>query len=185
MTTPTSTSAWTCYDDPSEVRASFCERDQMFSGDCVLLCLDTFGEATLAYEIAANPYGIPGDLLYSSANGEDKTYDMNFETAGRITDIGWVAEMAIPFSSLRFPDRHEQVWRVDFWRNRPRGARYQYSWAAYDRDESCWPCEWGTITGISGVKPGSVSRSCRASSRIRPGPSTMRPSSRTVKSAGT
>jgi hypothetical protein len=146
---------WLCYDDPSDVRASLCERDQIFSGDYVILCLDTFGEATLAYEISANPYGIPGDLLFSSANGEDITYDMSFETAGSVTDFGWVAEMAIPFSSLRFPDRHEQIWRADFWRNRPRGSRYQYSWAAYDRDESCWPCQWGTITGISGVKPGS------------------------------
>jgi hypothetical protein len=146
---------WICYDEPSEVRASFCKRDQIFSGDYVIVCLDTFGEATLAYEISANPYGIPGDLLFSSGNGEDITYDMNYETAGRITDFGWVAEMAIPFASLRFPDRHEQVWRADFWRNRPRGSRYQYSWAAYDRDEACWPCQWGTIRGICGVKPGS------------------------------
>jgi hypothetical protein len=146
---------WLCYDDPAEVRASFCERDEIFSGDYVILCLDTFGEATLAYEISSNPHGIPGDLLFSSANGEDITYDMSFETAGRITEFGWVVEMAIPFTSLRFPDRHEQTWRMDFWRNRPRGSRYQYSWAAYDRDESCWPCQWGTVRGISGVKPGS------------------------------
>ncbi len=147
--------AWLCYDDPAEVRASFCERDQIFSGDYVILCLDTFGESTHAYEISANPYGIPGDLLFSSANGEDITYDLAFETAGRITDFGWVAEMAIPFASMRFPDCEEQVWRADFWRNRPRGSRYQYSWAAYDRDESCWPCQWGTITGVCGIKPGS------------------------------
>jgi hypothetical protein len=146
---------WLCYDNPSEVRASLCERDQIFSGDYVILCLDTFGEATLAYEISTNPYGVPGDLLFSSSNGEDITYDMNFETAGRITEFGWVAEMAIPFSSLRFPDRDEQVWRMDFWRNRPRGSRYQYSWAAYNRDENCWPCQWGTVRGISGVESGS------------------------------
>ncbi|UCF04955.1 MAG: hypothetical protein JSV33_13690 [bacterium] len=121
----------------------------------MILCLDTYGEATLAYEIAANPYGIPGDLLFSTSNGEDGSYDMIFETAGRITDTGWVVEMAIPFESLRFPDRAEQVWRVDFWRNRPRESRYQYSWAAYNRDENCWPCQWGTITGISGVEPGA------------------------------
>jgi hypothetical protein len=146
---------WLCYDDPAEVRASFCERDEIFSGDYVILCLDTFGDATLAYEISANPYGIPGDLLFSSGNGEDITYDLVYETAGRITDFGWVAEMAIPFASLRFPDREHQVWRVDLWRNRPRGSRFQYSWAAYDRDETCWPCQWGTVTGVSGVKPGA------------------------------
>jgi hypothetical protein len=147
--------AWLCYDDPLEVRASFCERDRIFSDDYVILCIDTYGEATLAYEISSNPYGIPGDLLFSSAYGEDISYDMIFETAGRITEFGWVVEMAIPFASIRFPDREEQVWRVDFWRNRPRESRYQYSWAAYNRDENCWPCQWGTVTGISGVKPGA------------------------------
>ena len=147
--------AWICYDNPREVRASFCERDDIFSDDYVILCLDTYGEATLAYELASNPYGIPGDLLFSSAQGEDITYDMIFDTAGRITDFGWVVEMAIPYTRLRFPGTHEQAWRVDFWRNRPREVRYQYSWAAYDRDEDCWPCQWGTVTGIRGIKPGT------------------------------
>jgi hypothetical protein len=147
--------AWLCYDEPGEVRASFCERDRIFSDDYVILCLDTYGDATHAYEISANPYGIPGDLLYSTAYGEDITYDMIFESAGQVTDFGWVVEMAIPFESIRFPDRPEQMWRMDFWRNRPRESRYQYSWAAYNRDEDCWPCQWGTVTGISGVKPGT------------------------------
>lgn len=78
---------------------------------------------------------------------------MIFESAARITDSGWVAQMGIPFTSMRFPDLEEQAWRVDFWRNRPRESRYQYSWAAYDRDEDCWPCQWGTMRGINGVKP--------------------------------
>jgi hypothetical protein len=147
--------AWVCYDDPGEVRASMCERDRIWSDDYVILCLDTFCEASVAYEIASNPYGIPGDLLFSSGSGEDMTYDLGFETAGRITDFGWVVEMAIPFAGLRFPDCHEQEWRMDFWRNRPRGSRYQYSWAAYDRDENCWPCQWGTVRGICGVQPGA------------------------------
>jgi hypothetical protein len=146
--------AWICYDDPSEVRSQLCERDQIFSGDYVILCIDPYGEATLAYEIAANPYGIPGDLLYSSTHGEDISYDMIFESEGRITESGYVVEMAIPFQNMRFPDREEQVWRMDFWRNRPRESRFQYSWAAYDRDEDCWPCNWGTVKGISGAKAG-------------------------------
>jgi hypothetical protein len=147
--------AWICHDDPREVRASFCERDRIFSDDYVILCLDTYGESALAYEIAANPYGIPGDLLFSAASGEDITYDMIFESAGRLTEFGWVVEMAIPFSSIRFPRSNEQVWRVDFWRNRPRESRYKYSWAAYDRDNACWPCQWGSVSGVSGVESGA------------------------------
>jgi hypothetical protein len=146
--------AFRCHDKPGEVRGSFCERDKVFDDDLVFLCLDTYGEATHAYEIAVNPYGIPGDLLFSPTTGEDVTYDMIYRSASRITDDGWVAELAVPFSSLRFPDREEQTWHVDFWRNRPRESRYQYSWAALDRGEDCWPCQWGTVTGIKGIKPG-------------------------------
>jgi hypothetical protein len=146
---------WLCYDNPTDVRATRCRRDNIFSDDNVVLCLDTYGESSVAYEIMANPYGIQGDLLFSTGLGEDETYDLIYKSAGRVTPDGYVIEMAVPFASLRFPADDQQTWRVDFWRNRPRGSRYQYSWAAYNRDESCWPCQWGTLRGISGVKPGA------------------------------
>jgi len=146
--------AWLCHDDPTTIRASFTERDRIWNDDYVIFTLDTFGEQTWAYEIACNPYGIQGDLLWSSNAGEDLTYDLVYHTAARITADGWQAEMAIPWTSLRFPARDEQVWRVDFWRNHPREVRGQYSWAAYDRDDPCWPCQWGSVHGVSGVKPG-------------------------------
>lgn len=146
--------AWICEDDPASLRASFTERDRIWNDDYVMLLLDTYGEQTWAYEIAANPYGIQGDLLWSTGGDEDMTYDLVYASAARITAAGWQVEMAIPWSSLRFPRRDDQVWRVDFWRNRPREAREQSSWAAYDRDDACWPCRWGTVTGVSGVDPG-------------------------------
>jgi len=142
-----------CYDDPASIRASFCKRDRIFQDDNVLVCLDTYGDGATAFEIGANPFGIQGDLFFSAGNGEDMSYDLIFHTAGRITDQGWEVEFAIPFSSLRFPDQDEQVWKVDFWRNRSRDVRYQMSWAAYDRDESCWPCQWGTMTGLKDLTP--------------------------------
>ena len=147
--------AWICYDNPDDVRATLCQRDQIFGDDYVILALDTYGENALAYEIAANPFGIQGDLLFSIGNGEDISYDLIFESEGKITSYGYVVEMAIPFSEMRFPQVEVQEWRVDFWRNRPRDSRYQYSWAAYDRQESCWPCQWGTVRGAKGIEGGS------------------------------
>jgi hypothetical protein len=146
--------AFRCADDPALLRASFTERDRIWNDDYVMLLLDTYGEQTWAYEIAANPYGIQGDLLWSTNGDEDMTYDLVYATAARITAQGWQVEMAIPWSSLRFPRRDLQEWRVDFWRNRPREAREQSSWAAYDRDDPCWPCRWGTVLGVAGVVPG-------------------------------
>ena len=146
--------AFICYDDPKDIRASFCEREGIYSDDYIVLCIDTYDEATWAYELAVNPHGIQGDVLWSRSGGEDVGFDVIFESAGKITDGGYQVEMAIPFSSLRFPNRPVQTWKMDFWRNHPRDDRGQYSWAAYDRDDPCWPCQWGTVTGIENVQPG-------------------------------
>ncbi len=146
--------AMICYDDPTTIRASYCERDRIFSDDNICLLIDTYGNAVWAYEFNVNPYGIQGDLLWSQYGGEDSGFDIVWESAGQITDSGYQLEIAIPFSSLRFPDTPEQSWRVDFWRNHPRDSRRQYSWAAYDRNEQCWPCQWGIISGIENVEPG-------------------------------
>lgn len=147
--------AFICYDDPAAVRSSYCERDRIWSDDYVILAIDTFGDQAVAFELASNPFGIQGDLLWSAGHGEDMTYDLIFHSAGRITDDGWQVEMAIPWSSLRFPDRADQEWRVDFWRNDHRQVRRQASWGIHDRGSDCWPCQWGTVTGIGGVKPGT------------------------------
>jgi hypothetical protein len=146
--------AMICYDDPSTIRASYCERDRIFQDDYIVLALDTYGDAVWAYELSVNPYGIQGDLLWAQDGNEDEGFDLIYESAGAITDSGYQIEMAVPFRSLRFPDTPEQTWRVDFWRNHPRDSRRQYSWAKYDRGEQCWPCQWGVVTGIENVQPG-------------------------------
>jgi len=146
--------AFICYDDPAQVRATMTERDRIYGDDNIVLAIDTYGDAAWAYELVVNPYGIQGDLLWSRNGGEDSGFDLVFESAGMVTDSGYQIEMAVPFSSLRFPNQSEQTWRVEFWRNHPRDVRGQYSWAAYDRDEPCWPCQWGTVTGIRDVRPG-------------------------------
>ncbi|MFC1475362.1 DUF5916 domain-containing protein, partial [Candidatus Zixiibacteriota bacterium] len=146
--------AMICYDDPATIRASYCERERVGADDNICLLIDTYADASWAYELNVNPYGIQADAIWSQNGGEDSGYDLIWESAGKITDVGYQIEMAIPFSSLRFPNQAEQVWKVDFWRNHPRELRRQYSWAAYDRNESCWPCKWGTITGIKDVQPG-------------------------------
>jgi hypothetical protein len=148
--------AFICYDDPAKVRASYIDRDRMRGNDAVEILLDTYGEAAWGYELMANPYGIQADWLWSRAageNGADITYDLIWESAGKITDSGYQVEIAIPFSSLRFPNRQEQSWRIDLRRIRPRESFNQYSWAAQNRDEPCNACEWGTISGIKDVKP--------------------------------
>jgi len=146
--------AFICYDDPQLIRASLSERENLHADDNICLLIDTYSDASWAYELNVNPYGIQADAIWSRAGGEDGSYDMIWKSAGKITDKGYQIEMAVPFASLRFPNQQKQSWKIDFWRNHPREIRRQYSWAAYDRDDPCWPCQWGTVTGIENVQPG-------------------------------
>jgi hypothetical protein len=140
------------HDDPSSIRSSLRARDEIFQEDYIGIIFDTFGDAEWQYELFCNPIGIQGDLR-ATRNDEDANFNIVWESEGKITEQGYQVEMSIPFSSLRFPNTEEQTWRVNFWRNHPRDSRRQYSWAAINRDNPCFPCQFGTVTGISGVKP--------------------------------
>ncbi|MCP4569490.1 MAG: carbohydrate binding family 9 domain-containing protein, partial [FCB group bacterium] len=146
--------AFICHDNPNTIRATMCDRDQFGGDDAVALLIDTYGDATWAYEFYVNPYGVQKDRLWSAVAGEDAGFDLIWESAATITDSGYQVEIAIPFASMRFPSKDVQTWKMDFWRNRPRESFMQYSWAAYDRNEQCWPCQWGTVAGIQNVRPG-------------------------------
>ncbi|MEW6411311.1 MAG: carbohydrate binding family 9 domain-containing protein [Candidatus Zixiibacteriota bacterium] len=146
--------AFICLDDPASIRATMCQRDQFDNDDAVALLIDTYGDAAWAYEFLVNPYGVQKDRLWTSVAGEDSGFDLIWESAAHVTDSGYQVEIAIPFSSLRFPNKDVQSWKVDFWRERPRESFKQYSWAAYDRNDQCWVCQWGTVNGISDVQPG-------------------------------
>jgi hypothetical protein len=147
--------AYKCYDDPGAIRATMCQRDQFYGDDAVYLLIDTYGDASWAYELFVNPYGIQKDLLWTRISGEDVGFDFVWESAGQLTDWGYQVEIALPFANMRFPNKESQTWKTDFWRYRPRETSKTYSWAAYDRNQQCWPCQWGAINGIKNIHPGS------------------------------
>lgn len=146
--------AFVCLDDPTDIRATMCQRDQFSGDDAVSVMIDTYSNATWAYKLYVNPYGIQKDYLWTNIVGNDIGYDLIWNAAGKITDEGYQVEMAIPFSSIRFPQADIQSWKMDFVRTHPRGSSHQYRWAANDRNEQCGPCQWGTVEGISEVRPG-------------------------------
>jgi len=147
--------AFNCYDDPTTIRATMSQRDRFGSDDHVCLMIDTYGDAAWAYELEVNPYGIQRDMLWSSVFFQDDIgFDLIWESAAQITSTGYQVEMAVPFASMRFPNKELQEWRVDFMRERPRETNNRYCWAARDRNERCSVCQWGTLKGMTGVRPG-------------------------------
>ncbi len=147
--------AFICHDDPAAIRATLHNRDEMWGEDLVGIILDTYGDASWAYELFVNARGIQGDVLWTNS-GEDTGFDLLYHSEALITEGGYQVEMAIPFNSLRFPARAIQNWRATFWRIHPRESRREYSWAGINRENPCQFCQYGYLNGIENVKPGNA-----------------------------
>ncbi|MDP4229257.1 MAG: carbohydrate binding family 9 domain-containing protein [Bacteroidota bacterium] len=137
---------------PKEIRSSYSARDHIWSDDFMGIILDTYGDGSRAFEIYANPCGVQGDLFWTPTT-EDESYDLVYESEGKITDSGWQLEMKIPFRSLRFPDIAVQNFHCSFWRSFPRDRLYKYSWAEVNFFVPCPFCQFGSLSGIENIHP--------------------------------
>jgi Domain of unknown function (DUF5916)/Carbohydrate family 9 binding domain-like len=160
------TTAWVTYDarhlyiglrceddEPSKIRAPFVERDAVLgTDDNVAVFLDTRGDRLTAVELRVSPRGQQGDAVFNDASqSEDFSPDFFYDTAARITDGGWTAEMRIPFSSLRYPKKDEQSWGIFIWRNYPREYRYAIYSRPVPRGSDCIVCHAQPLVGLVGL----------------------------------
>jgi hypothetical protein len=110
------------YADPGTVRANRTDRDQTDEDDTVSVFFDPFLDQQRAYLFSVNGYGVQRDALVQSRGGGggggccggggggggrdgDPSWNALYDSAGRLVEDGWTAEMRIPFKSVRYPTR--------------------------------------------------------------------------------
>ncbi|HRR09290.1 MAG TPA: DUF5916 domain-containing protein [Rhodothermales bacterium] len=139
-------------DDPSKIRASLRNRDEIWQDDYAGLVLDTYGNQQWGYFLAANPLGVQGDERLLVNSSSESAFNVEYQTAGKITESGYQIEMRIPFTSLRFPDSDNLVFRGNFWVSHPRASQNSYSWVGLSRNNSCIMCQYGYFEGLKGIR---------------------------------
>ena len=72
--------------------------------DRVVIALDTYHDGRNAYEFEIGALGAQDDALISDESREDWNWDGIYQTEARVTEDGWVLEVAIPFTTIRFDD---------------------------------------------------------------------------------
>ncbi len=142
--------------EPTKIRARLADRDTVSSDDFVGVVLDTFNDERRAFEFFVNPLGVQMDRTYDDVNrNEDDSWDAIWDSAGRLTATGYEVEMAIPFSTLRFPRTPgPQTWGLDALRYYPRSFRHRLANNPKDRNVECYLCQLEKISGFDGASPG-------------------------------
>ncbi len=140
--------------DPGDIRAHVSDRDSPVDDDHVIFLIDTYNDQRRAYQFRVNPYGVQMDAILSQGS-EDFSWDAIWDSSGRITDDGYVVEIAIPFKSLGFqPTAEAQTWGFIADRSYPRRIRHRTRTIWTDRDNSCLLCQADKLVGFQGVQPG-------------------------------
>jgi Domain of unknown function (DUF5916) len=141
--------------DPGKIRAPYGDRDNVSSTtDYGGIILDTQGDARRAILFLANPRGIQYDANTDDATGEDSSPDYFWDSAARVTATGWVLELRVPFSSLRYEKSDSPNWNIMLYRNHPRDFRYQYFSTKLPRGGNCFICRSNPLTGLTGLPSG-------------------------------
>jgi hypothetical protein len=140
-----------CFDsEPDKIIAHKMKWDFEYGvEDNFIFVLDTYGDKRNAYFFATNPNGAQYDALVVD-NNRRINIDWNgvWYVAAARTDMGWSAEIKIPFSTLKFSAANEQTWGINFERN-IRRKREQVLWQGWSRDSSIVQVtRAGSLTGL-------------------------------------
>lgn len=140
--------------EPENIRAFLRDRDSAFQDDFVGVILDTYNDERRALEFFVNPLGVQMDLILTN-NSEDSSWDAIWDSAGQITDFGYVVEMEIPYNELQMPDLDgEKTWGIYVQRTHPREDRRQYRTVPNDRSNNCFLCQMPKYTGFANADRG-------------------------------
>jgi len=140
--------------DPSRIRARMARREQIFNDDFVGIFLDTFNDRQRSYMFASSPLGIQLDGIISEGQDDDFSFDTIWQSRGRLTEFGYVASIAIPFKSLRFPPASgPRTWGIALMRGIPGKSENDF-WPGVTRRIATFTTQFADLHGLEGVSPG-------------------------------
>jgi hypothetical protein len=140
---------------PDSIFNIFTERDQFGMFDYFGVYFDPYNQGQLAFGFFISPAGVQFDLKatkMSDGDNEDEKWNAVWDSKTRITDKGWIVEMRIPYSALRFPEKEVHTWGLNMFRN-IRRYNSNNSWNRVDRTVSGFIHQEGELTGIKNIKP--------------------------------
>ncbi|WP_313806471.1 DUF5916 domain-containing protein [Flavobacterium sp.] len=139
------------YDDPQKILKEITERDNFGTSDFFGIFVNGYNDGQQDFRFFVSAAGTQMDALATEGN-EDYSWDGIWNSGVSITDFGWVAEMKIPYAALRFAEKEEQVWGVNFFRE-IRRDRQKFTWNHINNKIGTVIQQAGIVEGIKNIQP--------------------------------
>ena len=134
--------------EPDKIDRQMTRRDERL-GDIVGVNFDSYFDHRTGFEFNLTAAGCKLDLIVTN-DGFDTNWNPVWDGKVGLMDSGWIAEMQIPLSQLRYGKQEEQVWGLHAWRwiNRNRESDH---WNLIPRDNAGLLYYFGELHGLNNL----------------------------------
>ena len=141
--------------DPDSIVYRLTRRDQQ-DGDLAGIIIDSFHDLRTGFLFGVSSCGVKYDqMMTNDGQNDDPTWDPNWWVKTSVNSKGWLAEMKIPFSQVRFEKSSGDVWGIDVGRVLYRKNETSY-WQHIPKDASGLMHLFGELKGLEKIKPRKI-----------------------------
>ncbi|MBN4059839.1 carbohydrate binding family 9 domain-containing protein, partial [bacterium AH-315-I11] len=137
--------------NPSGINArQLIQGQSINSDDSIGVFLDSFNNSRTGFYFSTNPNGVRSEGVWEAANSFNSDWSGIWQVEATIDEQGWVAEFAIPFTTLNF-DPTTEDWGFNLVRSKASNNE-RIAWSSFNRSTN--PSTAGQISGIRDIRQG-------------------------------
>ena len=138
--------------EPDKIMRELGPRDSdELNADGFMVSISPYNDGLNSFDFFLYASGVQSDVKNFST-GSDLSWDAVWKSEVSITQEGWVVEIEIPYSALRFPKINQQRWGLNFARE-IRRIRETSNWNFVDKKVNGILNQAGVLSGIENIKP--------------------------------
>ena len=121
------------------------------NADKFSILLNPFNDGINMMEFTVSASGVKSDIKHIGREA-DHNWDGVWRCATRISDSGWIAEIMIPYSTLRFPSELNENWGLHVFRNIKRYNEWD-TWNPVDIEQQGIVNQAGELSDVREIDP--------------------------------
>jgi hypothetical protein len=136
--------------EPARIIDKLGPRDSR-AGDMAGFALDSYFDKRTAFEFSISVAGQKMDLKHLGDWKFDFNWNAVWDAATTRTDTGWIAEIQLPFSQIRYANQPEQTWGLHLYRVISR-KQEATSWDPIPREAPATVYLFGKLAGLENIR---------------------------------